>query len=74
MNTLTSVCIKILLVIYAGLIASAEFLPIVYIVLADGIFTCISLTASFCYIFYLKTRSIIERTILDRNESCNYIF
>ena len=56
MNTLTSVCIKILLVIYAGLIASAEFLPIVYIVLADGIFTCISLTASFCYIFYLKIR------------------
>ena len=68
MKASTSLCIKIFLVIYAGIITSFGLLSATAVAVFDTFFASLSFTSSICYIFYLNTRSIIELTLLDRNE------
>ena len=67
MKTSTSIYIKLFLALYAGFITFIGTLSLSVMIFFDGVFWIISVTSSVCYIIYLKTRSVIELTILDRN-------
>ena len=72
MKTSTSIYIKIFLAFYAVFIIFIGTLTLGLVILFDGILFLISVTCSVLYIGYLKTRSIFELTILDRNEPMQY--
>ena len=68
MKASASLCIKIFLVIYAGTIISFGTMSATAVAVCDTIFASVSYTSSICYIFYLNTRSVVELTLLDRDD------
>ena len=69
LETITSLLLKIFLAFYAIFIIFVGTMSLTYVIIFDGIFWIISVFSSACYISYIKTRSVIELTILDRNKT-----
>ena len=67
LETRTSLILKIFLTVYAIFIILVGNLSLTYVIILDGMFWIISVSCSACYIYHIKTRSVIELTILDRN-------
>ena len=66
MDVKTSILIKIFLALYATFITSIGTFLFNNTLYFDIIFAMISYTASVSYIFYLKTRGVVELTLVDR--------
>lgn len=63
----TSIFVKLFFVLYAGLILYIKTFSLSISIIFDTIFLIVSLFSSCCYIIYLKTKSVVETTLLDRD-------
>jgi hypothetical protein len=60
------ILIQSALLVYAVIVICVKNLKYEYNLIFDSLFVVVSLGSSFGYISYIRTRSIIEVTLLDR--------